>query len=76
MATPDLLMVCPECHAWPMAADGPLINGYSGEMLFRCASCRHREIFDLKTPLPQEGFVHRPYDSRDRRWGREWSRPE
>jgi hypothetical protein len=36
MATPDLLLACPECHAWPMAVGGPLISGRYGEMLFQC----------------------------------------
>jgi hypothetical protein len=73
MTTPDLLLACPECHAWPMAVGGPLMGRY-GEMLFQCPNCRHREIFNVEGP--KESFVHRPYDPRTGRWGREWSRPE
>jgi hypothetical protein len=75
MAEPDLLVECPRCRAWPMAAVGPLSRRY-GEMLFRCPRCRHREIFNLKVPLPhKDGFLHRPYDLTDGAWGRDWFRP-
>jgi DNA-directed RNA polymerase subunit RPC12/RpoP len=74
MAKPDLLVACPRCQAWPMATGGPLNRRY-GEMLFQCPRCRHREIFNLKAPLPSEGFVHRPYDAKDGPLGRDWWRP-
>jgi hypothetical protein len=70
MATPDLLVACPECHAWPMATGG-LLNRRYGEMLFRCPRCRHREIYNFKAPLSHDGFAHRPYDPKDGPWGRE-----
>jgi hypothetical protein len=43
MAESDrLLVACPQCHAWPMAASGQPRWPYPREMIFRCAHCGHQ----------------------------------
>jgi hypothetical protein len=49
MFTPDhLLVACPQCHAWPMAASGSKYkwSPHSG-LMFRCPRCGHHEIFNI-----------------------------
>jgi hypothetical protein len=59
--TDTLLVKCPQCGAWPMAA-----NFFSGPNLaqpvlrFRCARCRHDEGGRLR----RAGIVQRPSGNR------------
>jgi len=47
MAESDrLLVACPQCDAWPMAAGrSPSRWQNSREMIFRCPQCGRREVF-------------------------------
>jgi hypothetical protein len=43
MAESDrLLVACPQCHAWPMAASGQPKWHHPREMIFRCPRCGHQ----------------------------------
>jgi hypothetical protein len=41
--TDTLLVNCPRCGGWPMAASLPKPNSAQREIRFRCAQCRHQE---------------------------------
>jgi hypothetical protein len=41
--TDTLLVKCPHCGGWPMAACFPKPNSPQREIRFRCAQCRHQE---------------------------------
>jgi hypothetical protein len=41
--TDTLLVKCPHCGGWPMAACVPKPNSAQREIRFRCAQCRHQE---------------------------------
>jgi hypothetical protein len=44
----DLLVACPQCHAWPMAASGSKSKwSYQSDMMFRCPRCCHQETFNI-----------------------------
>jgi hypothetical protein len=40
VAQSDLLVACPQCHAWPMAASGEWF--FTRAMTFRCPRCGHQ----------------------------------
>jgi endogenous inhibitor of DNA gyrase (YacG/DUF329 family) len=40
MAQSDLLVACPQCHAWPMAARDKRF--FPRAMTFRCPRCGHQ----------------------------------
>jgi hypothetical protein len=43
-----VLVACPQCHAWPMAASGSKFKwSHQSEMMFRCPRCGHHEIFNI-----------------------------
>ena len=50
MVDPDhVLMACPHCHAWPMAASLPKSRWTgSNEVSFRCARCGHQETVSTR----------------------------
>jgi hypothetical protein len=55
MSTSDrLLVACPQCHAWPMAASGSKYK-WSREMMFCCPRCGHHEIFNMIYPKGTPG---------------------
>jgi RNase P subunit RPR2 len=61
-----LLVACPQCHSWPMAAARPVSRlNNSGEMIFRCAQCGHREVFILRAGIANANLPHRPYEPTD-----------
>jgi hypothetical protein len=37
-----LIVACPQCRAWPMAASGQPRWLYPPEMIFRCPRCGHQ----------------------------------
>jgi DNA-directed RNA polymerase subunit RPC12/RpoP len=61
-----LLVACPQCHAWPMAA-GRAPSRWPSEIIFRCPQCGHRELFSLKTEVADGSIPHRPYEPREAR---------
>lgn len=48
--TDSLLVKCPQCGGWPMAAILPKPNWSQREVRFRCAQCRHQETARLQRP--------------------------
>jgi hypothetical protein len=48
--TDSLLVKCPQCGGWPMAACFPKPNWSQREVRFRCGRCRHQETARLERP--------------------------
>jgi hypothetical protein len=46
--TDTLLVKCPHCGGWPMAACLPKPNLSQREVRFRCAQCHHQEAGRLQ----------------------------
>jgi DNA-directed RNA polymerase subunit RPC12/RpoP len=42
--TDTLLVKCPHCGGWPMAARLPKPNSAQRDIRFRCAQCRHQRL--------------------------------
>jgi hypothetical protein len=51
VAQSDLLVACPQCHAWPMAANGKQF--FPRAMTFRCARCGHQAISEDTLAAPR-----------------------
>jgi len=66
MAESDrLLVACPQCDAWPMAAGRPPSRWQnSREMIFRCPQCGRREVFDVRAETADGHLLHRPFEPR------------
>jgi hypothetical protein len=65
--TDNLLVKCPVCGGWPMAACLPKSNSWQQqEVRFRCAHCRHQEGGRLRRPGGGRRFEH-PLDFAARR---------
>jgi DNA-directed RNA polymerase subunit RPC12/RpoP len=63
-----LLVACPQCHAWPMAAGrAPSRWQNPSETIFRCPQCGHRELFNLKSEVANGSIPHRAYEPREAR---------
>ena len=43
-----LLVKCPHCGAWPMAAGDIKASAYRRELRFKCARCGHKEEGQLR----------------------------
>lgn len=46
--TDSLLVKCPNCGAWPMAANLPKAIGTHGQVRFRCRECHYQESGTLQ----------------------------
>ena len=46
--TDSLLVKCPNCGAWPMAASLPRSGAARQEVRFRCPECRRQETGHLR----------------------------
>jgi RNase P subunit RPR2 len=47
-----LLVACPQCHAWPMAASRLRVKWtFAKEMMFRCARCGHQATFNVTSEV-------------------------
>jgi predicted RNA-binding Zn-ribbon protein involved in translation (DUF1610 family) len=65
IAADCLLVTCPQCGAWPMAAKG-YSDGWATrrEMPFRCPDCGHQETLNVEgaktTPYHEEAPPTQP----------------
>ena len=64
--TEILLVNCPRCGAWPMAASLPKSNAVQAPIRFRCPTCRYEESGLL---LRHAGIVGRFSEQRPRAGG-------
>ena len=61
--TGTLLVKCPHCGGWPMAARLPKPNSAQRDIRFRCAQCRHQEGGRLPRAGSGERFSGNPAHS-------------
>ena len=60
--TKTLLAKCPNCGAWPMAANLPTPASAHREPRLRCPKCHHQESVRLRRPLAAQRGPHQPRD--------------
>lgn len=65
--TDSLLVRCPQCGAWPMAANMSKISAQR-EIRFRCSRCRHQDSGRLRRAgNAQQLAQHQPHATPTRR---------
>jgi hypothetical protein len=57
--TDTSLVNCPQCDAWPMAANFSSGPGAQPNLRFRCPRCRHEEVGRLR----RTGRMQRPAEN-------------
>jgi transposase-like protein len=62
LETNTLLVKCPHCGAWPMAANLPKPASAHREQRLRCAKCHHQQSVRLRRPAAARRVPHRPRD--------------